>query len=218
MSFPVQQAESIEVTLQFALLLRDGFANSDQLQGNVSVNSGLVEGQQKDSSGTFLFFNLKSGAQTINVSSTVDTPYYLPAQISVTLPMPSPLWPAYPDVTQANPSLPLGDPGQTAAYKAQRAAATLLPATGYPFPLGATLIRGTVLHNALPLSAATVQLTGGPDPAYVTGSDGQFVLYVSSPPGLPQAATITATHAGMANGTVNVTMIRGLTVSATINM
>lgn len=218
MSFPVLASESVEVTLQFALMLRDGFANSDQLLGEVTVTSGVIEGEQKDGTGNFLFYDLKPGAQTMNVTCGTDTPYYLPVQIAVTVPMPSALWPAFPDITLANPSLPLSDPGQTAAYKAQRAAATLQPTTAYPFPSSATLIRGTVLHSGAPLASATVQLTGGPDPAYLTGSDGQFVLYVSSPPGLPQAATITATHAGLANGTANITVLRGLTVSATINM
>jgi hypothetical protein len=218
MPFPVIQVESMTTTLQFALMLRDGFANSDELVGEVTVNSGLIDGEQKDSSGIFLFYNLKTGAQTFQISSSPDTPYYLPTQIAITLPMPAPLWPAYPDVTQANPSLLLGDPGQTAAYKAQRAAATLQPAIAYPFPAGSTLIRGTVLHGGAPLSAATVQLTGGSDPAYVTAADGQFVLYVSAPSGLPQTATITATHSGMANGSASITVIRGLTVSANITM
>ncbi len=218
MSFPTLQGESIEVTLQFALLLRDGFANSDQLQGRVTVASGTIDGEQKDSSGTFLFYDLKTGAQSLAVSSDPDTPYYLPKTIAVTLPMPSALWPAFPDVTLANPTLPLGDPGQTAAYKAQRQSATLLPANAYPFPAGTTLIRGTVLHGGVPLAAATVQQSGGTDPAYTTGADGQFVLFLSSPPGLPQEVTVNATAAGLAPGSATVTVIRGLTVSATINM
>jgi hypothetical protein len=218
MAFPTLQAESVEVTLQFALLLRDGFANSDQLLGNVTVASGGIEGEQKDSSGTFLFYDLKPGPQSLTVSSNSDTPYYLPATIAVTVPMPSALWPAFPDVTLANPNLPLGDPGQTAAYKAQRQQATLLPTTAYPFPRDATLIRGMILHGGQPLAAATVQQTGGTDPAYTTGADGQFVLFLSSPPGLPQTVTVNAKHAGLADGNANVTVLRGLTVSVTINM
>ena len=218
MPFPTLQAEVRVTTLQFALLLRDGFANSDQLVGDVTVVSGTTEGQQKDLSGSFLFYNLKPGLQSFAVSSGLYTPYYLPTQIPVTVPLPSALWPAFPDITQANPALPLGDPGQTAAYLAQRKLATLLPTNAYPFPAGTTLIRGTVLHAGLPLAAATVQQTGGTDPAYFTAADGQFVLFLLNPPGLPLAVTVTATHASLAAVSTPVTVIRGLTVSATINM
>lgn len=218
MPFPTLQGESIEVKLQFVLLLRDGFADSDQLLGNVTVASGTIDGEQKDSSGAFLFYDLKPGPQSLAISSGPYTPYYLPTTIAVTVPMPSALWPAFPDVTLADPTLPLGDPGQTAAYKAQRMAATLFPTNSYPFPAGMTLIRGTVLHGGQPLAGATVQQAGGTDPAYTTGVDGEFVLYLANPPGLPTQVTINATHAGLAAGTANVTVVRGLTVSVTINM
>jgi hypothetical protein len=132
--------------------------------------------------------------------------------------MPTALWPAFPDRSLANPNLPLGDPGQTAAYKAQLAAATLLPTTSYPFPPGSTLIRGSILHGGLPLAGATVQQAGGTDPAYVTGADGQFVLFLSNPPGLPETLTINAKHAALADGSAILTVIRGQTVSLTINM
>src|SRR5271156_1338953 len=141
MPFPTVQGESIEVTLQFAMLLRDGVTNSNQLVGDVTVSSGSILGKQKDSTGAFLFLapDLKPGPQSFVVKSKLDTPYYLAVQIPVTVPMPSPLWPAFPDVTLANRNLPLGDPGQTAAYKTQRQLATLLPTTAYPFPAGSTL-------------------------------------------------------------------------------
>jgi hypothetical protein len=218
MPFPTLQSESTEVKLQFALLLRDGLTNTGQLLGNVTVSSGTIVGRQKGYSGAFLFFDLKPGTQPLAVSSGPYTPYYLPTTIPVTVPMPSALWPAFPDVTLADPTLPLGDPGQTAAYKAQRQAATLLPTTSYPFPAGTTLIRGAVLHAGQPLAAATVQQASGSDPVYMTGADGQFVLFLANPPGLPTQVTVNATHAGLAAGTADVTVIRGLTVSVTINM
>jgi hypothetical protein len=214
MSFPSFQVDSTVVTLQFALLLRDGFANSDQLQGDVTAVSGTIDGEQKDSSGAFLFYDLKPGAQTIAVSSGTDTPYYLSATIKVTVPKPPALWPAFPDVTLANKALLLSDPAQTAEYILQRQAATLQPTTNYPFPAGSTLIRGTVLHGGLPLAGASVQQAGGTDPAYITGADGQFVLYSSSPPAIPQSVTVNATQGAFA-GSAKVTVIRGLTVSAT---
>jgi hypothetical protein len=218
MPFPVHQPESIQVTLQFALLLRDGFASSDQLLGDVQVSCGAIDGRRKDASGAFLFFDLAPGACRFNVTSDLDTPYYQPTALNINVPMPSPAWPAFPDRTLADPTLPLGDPGQTAAYQAQRAQATLLPTTAYPFPAGATLVRGTIQHGGQPLPAATVQQQGSTDPAYTTASDGQFVLFVSNPPAVPQQITVNATHPGLAGGNVTVTIVRGLTVSTTINL
>ena len=218
MPFPTLAGETTQSTLQFALLLRDGVTNSDQLAGDVSVTSGAIEGQQKDASGTFLFNGLKPGAQTFTAASGPYTPYYRPAKLNITIPMPNSLWPAFPDVTLATPTLPLGDPGQAAAYKAQRQQVTLLPTNQYPFAPGTTLIRGTVLHNNLPLAGATVQEAAGTDPAYTTGADGQFVIVLSNPSGIPQQVTLNATAAGLPAGSANATVIRGLTVSVTITL
>ena len=218
MPFPTHPPESRVTTLQFAVQLRDAFADSDQLLGDVKVSSGAVNGVRKDASGTFLFYNLKAGQQALAVRSGRDTPYYVATDIAVNVPMPSKLWPAFPDVTLADTSLPLGDPGQTAAYKAQRTLATLLPTNAYPFPPGSTLIRGTVTHAGAPLSAATVQIQGTSGPAYVTGSDGQFVLFLPAQSGLPQQVTVNAKHAALADGNANVTVLSGLTVSVAIDM
>lgn len=218
MPFPILKGDTIRQDLQFALLLRDAFADSDQLLGQVTAKSGIVSGQQKDSSGVFLFYTLKPGAQSIQVTSGPETPYYLPASINVTIPMGSAVWPAFPDINLADPNLPLGDPSQPAAYKTQRLAATLLPANSYPFLAGSTLIRGTVRHNNNPLSGATVQQVGGIDPSYKTGDDGQFVLFISKPPGTPTQITLTATYPALAGTSVKVTVMRGLTVPVTINM
>ena len=218
MSFAIGPPEKILVTLQLALLLRDGFAGSDDLLGDVAVSCGAIEGQRKNSSGVFLFFNLKPGALLFEISCASSTPYYLATQIPINVPMPSPVWPAFPDRTIADPTLPLGDPGQTAAYKAQLQQATLLPSVAYPFPGGSTLIRGTVTHGGQPLSAATVQQVGGTGTAYTTGADGQFVLFITNPPTLPQQVTVSVTHADLADGNASVTVLRGLTVSTTIAM
>ena len=218
MPFPVNSAETTQVNLQFALLLRDGFAQSDELLGGVTVSCGAIEGRRKDSSGVFLFFDLKPGPLVFTVESDPYTPYYLPTRIAASVPMPSALWPAFPDLTIADPDLPLGDPGQTAAYKAQRQQVSLLPAVQYPFPAGSTLIRGTVRHGGALLSAATIQQAGGIDDAYTTGRDGQFVLFVTQPPSLPQSVTINAKHAGLADGNVNVVLLRGQSVSIRIDL
>lgn len=218
MPFPITTGEWIRDSLQFALLLRDGFADSDELLGDVSVTCGPIAGQQKGSSGAFLFYALQPGPQNFAVTSGPYTPYYLPAIVPVTVPMPNALWPAFPDVTVADPNLLLGDPGQTTAYKTQRQTATLLPAISYPFLAGTTLIRGTVMHGGQPLEGATAQQAGSSDPPYKTGADGQFVLFLSSPPGLPTQVTVTATYPGLADGKAQVSVIRGLTVSVQIMM
>jgi hypothetical protein len=199
-------------------LLRDGCSGSDQLLGDLTASCGPIAGRRKDSSGVFLFTGLKPGALVFAVSSAAATPYYLPTRIQINVPMPQALWPAFPDQTLADPNLPLGDSGQTAAYKAQRQQATLLPSAQYPFPAGATLIRGSVTQGAQPLAATTMQQGGGVDTAYVTGADGQFVLFVTEPPALPQQITVTASHAGLASQNINVTVLRGLTVSTPIAM
>ncbi len=216
MPFPTVANESITTTVQFALQLLDAVTSSGDLTGVVTVTSGAIEGEQKGSSGTFLFNGLKNGAQALAVSCGPSTPYYVPATINTTLPPQNPRWPAFPAITLANPTLPLGDPGQTAAYIAQRKQATLLPTNQYPFPVGSTLIRGTVTQGGNPLAGATVAEASGTDPAYTTGADGQFVIFVSSPPGTPQQVTLNVTVAGKAAGSGTVTVIRGLTVSVTI--
>jgi hypothetical protein len=218
MPFALAQTETIETTLQFALLLRDGFADSGVLLGEVSVVSGTIEGERKYPSGAFVFSGLHTGAQTLKVSSSDATPYYMAKDVTVQIPPAAPLWPAFPDITVADPNLPLGDPGQTAVFKAQRQAATLLPAAAYPFPEGTTLIRGTVRHGGQLLPDATVVLVGSNDPAYITADDGQFVLFWKDAPGSAKAVTIKASHAGLADANVNVTVVRGQTVATRIDM
>ena len=206
--------------LLFALVLRDGFADSDELLGEITVAGGGVKGKQKDSSGAFLFYKLQPGAQDISVDSSDDTPYYLPAKVGVTIPVPQPAppvpqypWPIFPDVRLADPDLPLGDPGQPAAYRNQRTAATLWPSIAYPFPEGTTLVRGTVTHGGPghPMSRATVQRTGSTDPAFTTDSNGQFVLYWQQAPGIPQKITLKVAAAGLGSRNVDVVVNRGLT-------
>src|SRR5437763_10870684 len=128
----------LNVTLQFALLLRDGFADSDQLLGEVTVSAGAIKVKRRDSEGTFLFYKLKPGAQSFSVESGSDTPYYLPKKVDVAIPVQQPVppapqypWPVFPDVRLADPDLLLGDPAQKQSYKKQRQAATLFPSTAY---------------------------------------------------------------------------------------
>lgn len=69
MDFATQPPESIVTNLQFALLLRDGFANSDELLGDVVVTGATEAARRKDTSGIFLFFDLAPGPQALTVTS-----------------------------------------------------------------------------------------------------------------------------------------------------
>jgi hypothetical protein len=221
MDFATLPPESRVTNLQFALLLRDGFADSEDLLGEVMVKGATEVGRRKDSSGIFLFFDLAPGPQALTVTSGRGTPYYLPLSVAVTIPpppLPASTWPAFPDIALADPALPLGDPGQPAAYRTQRQAATLWPGAAYPFAENATLIRGRVAHAGQPLAAATVGLVGSADPPFTTGADGQYVLFWRDAPGLPHPVTLHATHVGFPAVDVNVTVLRGLTVSAAIDL
>ena len=130
----------------FALQLYDGFTGEPQLQGQVTVSiAGQKPPVAKTDSATFVFLNIGPGAYSISVQSSAQTPYYVPVNLPVTLPMPNPLWQTYPDPSVSDPTKPLDDPNQSAAYLAQRQPATLRPTPQYPFPPGATLVRGTVL-------------------------------------------------------------------------
>jgi|SRR5262249_31935073 len=227
MPFTLKQPieEKLNVNVQFAILMRDGFADSDELLGNVEVKLGALKARRKESSGLFWFRNVTAGNQALSVSSIEDPPYYLAKTFNVTIPAPPPPapaprnpWPAFPDLQLANPDLRLGDPGQTAQYKQQRATATLFPTTAYPFPDGATLIRGTVTHAGLPLAGASVKQVGSDDPSYITGADGQFVLYWQDAPGIPKAVSLNATAPSLPAKNQNITVMRGLTASIVIDM
>jgi hypothetical protein len=217
MAFPTRAVETFTEQLQIALLLFDRFTGSDNLLGEVTVTSGSVQGARKPGTGTFIFANLKPGVRNLTVASALTTPYYLPVTIPVTIPAPATLWPAYPDVTLANPALSLKDPGQTAAYLAQRQLAGLLPTPAYPF-IGATLARGRVTSAGLPLANATVLTVGGSEIPYVTGPSGEFVLFFEQASRDPQSVTLRASHTAMPNKDVVVQISRGATVSAEIAM
>jgi hypothetical protein len=219
MSFPVGPFETSETQLAFALMLRDGLTLADALAGEVTVMAGAQKGQQKSVTGTFLFFQLPKGALQLAVRSNPDTPYYLPVDLTVTIPPPSPLWPAFPDISLADKTLPLSDPKQPSAYRAQFLQTCLSPTTAYPFDAGATLVRGTVLHADAPL--AGVKLFVPADNTvlpYATAADGQFVLLFPQPVAQPTAVTIRAQRAGNTDVDTQVTVARAATVTARINL
>src|SRR6476646_2510729 len=99
MPFETSYQESRTVQLAFALLLRDRYARTDELVGDVAVKSGGIEGIRKPgSSGSFLFLSLAPGAYSLNVTCGKWTPFYRPISIPVNVPAPPSTWPAYPDV------------------------------------------------------------------------------------------------------------------------
>jgi hypothetical protein len=219
MNFPIGPLEHLGLRLAFALLLRDRLTFADALFGNVSVTAGSRAGSRKDSSGTFLFFALPNGAVDFAVRSGADTPYYLPIDITVTIPPPSPPppWPAFPDISLANPDLLLWDPNQPDAYRTQFLQCCLSPAIAYPFDPSATLVRGTVLQGDTRVTGVTISDLGSLALPYVTGADGQFVLVFQKPPSQPNV-TIRARRAGNRDVEVSVAVRRAATVSAVINL
>ena len=212
-------SETRELALSFALMLFDRFTGTNRLVGDVVIRLGgkpFVPFQRVPDA-TFLFFDLAPGAYVAEIRGEPDKDfYYLPADIPIVLPTPNPLWPGFPDVNLADQNKPLDDPTQPAAYRAQRAAATLQPGTAYPFPAGATLIRGTVLTGGAPLAGAHVQ-PAGTALEYVTGTDGQFVLFLQAS-GSGGTVTLHTTHAQHAAVDQPVPVRRGMTVATTIVM
>jgi len=214
-----------ELRLGFALMLFDRFSRINRLVGNTTVrfaNKPSVKPFlpfQKVPEAMFLFFEpLPPGAYTLEVRSEVDNiPYYLPADIPIVLPMPNSRWPAFPDLSLADASKPLDDPAQPAAYRTQRSAVTLQPSTAYPFPVGATLVRGTVLVDTVPLAAAMVRRVGD-DMAYTTGADGEFVLFFPHVHGMVETITLRASHPLHVDRDRAIQVRRGLTVATTIRM
>jgi hypothetical protein len=228
MAFAIKTApdEVINFTLQFALQMRDAFADSDDLLGEVTAKAGSVEGERKNSSGAFLFYDLKPGDQELLIESSDETPYYQPAKVTVRVPVSQPPppapqypYPVFPDIRLADSKLMLSDPGQTVAYKKQRSAATLFPSVAYPYPEATTLIRGVVTHGGAdnPLTGATVKQIGSNDPAYVTDDHGRFVLYWKNAPGIPKTVTLNV-KADVGEKNVSVLVIRGLSASINIDL
>jgi hypothetical protein len=242
-----REPDVVDLQLSLALLLYDGFTGAQELIGDISVSlareivsSPLTSPPQlfdrtlpkpfrKTPQATFLFFGLIPGTYIARVESNVNVPgqtpqYYLPTELSVNvaelpaaLLVQAPIWPAFPDINLADSSKPLDDPGQTPAYRTQRLAATLQPSTAYPFPEGSTLVRGTVFAHGAPLAGATVQRVAD-DLRYLTGDDGEFVLFFTQISGMGETITLQTTHALHPTVQLNTDVHRGMTVATNIIM
>jgi hypothetical protein len=221
-----------ELQLSFALMLYDGFTGAQRLPGSIAVSLAAkprLVPVQKVPEATFLFFGLAPGPYTVQVRSNDGSPgrapqYYLPANVPITVSNPSelpperrPIWPAFPDIHLADRGKPLDDPAQPPAYRAQRRAATLQPAVAYPFPAGATLVRGHVLAKGRPVRGAIVQRVGD-DLQYPTGENGEFVLFLKNLNGVGETITLQATHALHPTVKQAVGVQRGMTVSTAVVM
>jgi hypothetical protein len=196
------QPDVMEFAPSLVLLLFDGITGNGELAGNVVVQIGDVKALYHNPPATFVFGNLPDGNYVVNVQSQADEPYYLPVNIPIALPSPRPadtlweqppVWPAYPDIVLADPNKALQDPLQTPAYLGQRALATLLPTTAYPFSGGATLVRGSVTVSGRALSGALVTTALGAQP-------GQVAVTVLTPTGATSAVqTMTIVNAPVIN-------------------
>jgi hypothetical protein len=232
-----------ELQLSLALLLYDGFTGAQELVGDITVSFANKPRTRpflpfrKTPQSTFLFFGLAAGAYTVQIRSNDELPdqtppYYLPTDVSVSvadLPVnvaaQKPIWPAFPDINLANGNKPLDDPTQPEAYQVQRRAATLQPTAAYPFPAGATLLRGTVRagRQGAPLADAIVrriptnegkaeQIAAKEDfdLEYRTASDGEFLLFFKHVSGVGRDILLRATHNQKAKDQ-RLTLRRGLT-------
>ncbi len=207
-----------ELTPSLVLLLTDGFTNANRLFGDVTVKIGQADASfRKDPESTFVFLGLNPGQYTISVGSEPDTPYYQPVDIPIALPFKTLVWPAYPDRGLANLNLMLDDATQPSAYRTQRRLAALKPSTAYPFPAGATLVRGVVKAGKVPLSGATV-VRSGETFGYQTGTQGEYVLFFDRVKAPSESVTLIASHPTRPDVTATVDVVPARTVSLDIVM
>jgi hypothetical protein len=203
--------------LSFALQLFDLVTGADELQGALTVrlkNQPLRKPYLpfvKTPEATFLFFALPEGNYTARIESDTDTPYYLPREIGFSVPRRNELWPAIPEFTLADPRWPLDDLRQPETFRKQLAATLLRPTTAYPFPEGATLIRGVVMRQDAPLPGAAVEHVESGQ-AYLTGPQGEYVLYFADKEARGQEVTVRARHADFDPLQHSFKLRRGVTV------
>jgi hypothetical protein len=232
-----------ELKLVFALMLSDRFTETNQLAGRTTVqiaNKPLVKPflpVQQPGQASFFFFDLPPANYTLQIRSNEagrtddpnhpqvdeppyylnEPPYYFDVDVPITFPLAHDLWPAFPDLLSADQTKPLDDPTQPLPFRQQRAVAALQPTVAYPFPGGSTLVRGRVLVGGLPVANARVRKVND-DLEYLTGPDGEFVLFFKKVVGASETITLRATHAPQPDKDQVVTIRRDLTVIQNIVM
>ncbi len=223
-----------ELSAKFVLQLFDGFTGGTVPVGELSARLIPARGGKrfgpvrKYPDATFVCVGLPPDDYTIEVRSNADArpptaSYYTDLSFDFTVPVSPafpppphdpqspPIWPGIPDISLADPDLPLDHPRQAAAYLAERRRVTLAPTPAYPFPPDATLVRGTVLDGTnQPPGVALVEWIAGHQ-TITTGIDGQFVIFVRDLPKPPQI-TLRATRAAKTT-TATIDVRRGMTVA-----
>ena len=224
-NFTRMSSDILKRQLSYAVTLSDAFTQARQLFGRISVYIDRISEVPffKTSEATFLFFKLQPGSYTMRVRSNEEDegdgipPYYHDVDIPIVLPLSSPLWPVFPDVLLADQSKPLDHPTQPAAYRAQLAQVSLQPTIAYPFPAGATLLRGTVLAEGVPLSQAIVMRMSDTS-TYVTGEDGEFVFFFIQMRGMREQVSLRAIYPLYPDSNEDVLVRRGITATRDIVM
>ena len=232
-----------ELKLAFALMLLDKFTESNQLEGKITVRVANQPSEapfiplQQPGQAAFFFFDLPAASYTLQVRSNregkvedakppqddeppyylTEPPYYFGVDIPITIPPANDQWPGFPDLLLADQTKPLDDPTQPVAFRDQRALASLQPTTTYPYPAGASLVRGRVLAGNAALGNAVVRRIGD-DLEYRTGPDGHYALFFKKVKGASEPITIRASHALHSDQDEPVTLRRGMTVIQNIVM
>jgi hypothetical protein len=167
--------------LAFAVWLADGFTHRSPESSPRVMLMDGIVRAHKNLSGYFLFTDMAPGTYTVRTESEL----YLPAEVTV-------------DTTALDPKNPVVQ-------------IALKPATNYPFPDGATLLRGMVTNGA-PVDGAAVSVTGKPMTT-VTDSHGEFVLHFE---GIKTETITVVIQKGAATKSLTATIEEGKTISAGI--
>jgi len=171
--------EEITTTLSLTVSLHDDFASNRRPIGKIKVSLKELERQAiQNLSGYYIFTDVEDGAYTIQVTSD----YYFDAEEEVMLPL-------------LDPKKPVVD-------------ITLKPMPFYPFPPGATLIKGMVKDlEEKPISGAKVKVLNKAIENQTTGK-GEFVLYFT---GLTEEDIIKVNKKRFVKGDGNQNMILEVT-------
>lgn len=181
MAITTYPGDVISTDLSLALWLIDEFTQQGPA-GRVEVK--LKDGgptAKKNLSGYFLFTDLAPGVYTVSVESD----YYSTVEEAVDTSI----------LDAKNPVVQI----------------VLKPNPGYPFPAGATLLRGMVT-NGMPVAGATVSVTGKSVTA-VTDGHGEFILHFK---GIKTETITVVVQKGADTKSITTAIEEGKTVSAGI--